>query len=114
MKHSTPAERAAEVQRAKTSNREWVRSNRTQDYYRLCEVVPHSPSRVAITKYLLERGFFVDNLPREADMVLESADDGGAAAAATTSAATASPDEADFTLSSSAEDVGATDPSWQK
>ncbi|XP_039537518.1 uncharacterized protein LOC120485802 [Pimephales promelas] len=64
MKKRTPEERAAEVQKAKASSREWVRMNRTWDYNQICALLPHHRSRVIM---FLQRGFFITNQPRESD-----------------------------------------------
>ncbi|KAL0152224.1 hypothetical protein M9458_051947, partial [Cirrhinus mrigala] len=75
LKKSTPGERANEVQKAKTSNREWVRKNRTWNYNQLCELLPHRRSRIVMVKELLRRGFFIRNQPEESEMVLDPEDD---------------------------------------
>ncbi|XP_051949110.1 uncharacterized protein si:dkey-23a23.2 isoform X2 [Xyrauchen texanus] len=74
MKKRTPEERAAEVQKAKASGREWVRTNRTWDYNQLCVLLPDRRSRVTMVKEFLRRGFFITNQPRESDSD-EEADD---------------------------------------
>ncbi|KAK2892479.1 hypothetical protein Q8A67_012467 [Cirrhinus molitorella] len=53
MKTSTPDERAEELQKAKASNREWIRISRPWDYEQLCEILPDRDSRVNVVKELL-------------------------------------------------------------
>ncbi|KAL0185434.1 hypothetical protein M9458_021131, partial [Cirrhinus mrigala] len=84
MKKSPPEERVHEVQKAKASNREWIRKNRTWNYNRLCELLPDRRSRIVMVKELLRRGFFIMNQPQESDMVLEPEDDSADAAAPAT------------------------------
>ncbi|XP_039527510.1 uncharacterized protein LOC120479279 isoform X1 [Pimephales promelas] len=67
MKKRTPEERAAEVQKAKASGKEWIRTNRTWDYNQICVLLPDRRSRVTMVKELLRRGFFITNQPRESD-----------------------------------------------
>ncbi len=71
MKSSTPDERADELQKAKASNREWIRTNRTWDYLQLCEILPDRHSRVSMVKELLRRGFFIKNQPDDSELVLD-------------------------------------------
>ncbi|KAK2892501.1 hypothetical protein Q8A67_012489 [Cirrhinus molitorella] len=54
MKTSTPDERAEELQKAKASNREWIRISRPWDYEQLCEILPDRDSRVNVVKELLQ------------------------------------------------------------
>nr|XP_055049489.1 uncharacterized protein LOC129434954 [Misgurnus anguillicaudatus] len=67
MKNCTPEERAAEVQRAKASSREWVCNNRSWDFNQLCVLLPDRRSRVTMVKELLRRGFFITNQPRDSE-----------------------------------------------
>ncbi|XP_077083203.1 uncharacterized protein LOC143736351 [Siphateles boraxobius] len=73
MKKSTPEERTAEVQKAKASGREWVRTNRTWDFEQICVLLPDRRSRVTMVKELLRHGFFITNQPRESDSEEEAA-----------------------------------------
>ncbi|KAI2647250.1 N-lysine methyltransferase KMT5A-A [Labeo rohita] len=68
MKTSTPDERAEELQKAKVSNREWIRKGRTWDYDQLCEILPDRPSRLSMMKELLQRGFFIKNQPDDSEL----------------------------------------------
>ncbi|XP_051527929.1 uncharacterized protein LOC127425713 [Myxocyprinus asiaticus] len=127
MKNSMPEERAAEVQKAKESSREWVRANRTWDYTDLCKIVSDRRSRLAMVKELPKRGFFITNKPHDSDMVFDSDGDSiTATIAATTSAstsatatATSAPSSPKGTdprnaSSSSSSDQETADPSWQR
>lgn len=107
MKKSTPEERAAEVQKARASNREWIRSNRTWDYKQLCELLSDRRSRITMVKELLRRGFFIKNQPKEADKTLDPGDNSATTAPATTTmtttpvrSATCSTQESDCSSSS--------------
>ncbi|XP_016107636.1 uncharacterized protein, partial [Sinocyclocheilus grahami] len=71
MKSCMPEERSDELQKAKTSNREWIRNNRTWDYHQLCEILPDRHSRVSMVKELLRRGFFIKNQPDDSELVLD-------------------------------------------
>ncbi|XP_067266650.1 uncharacterized protein [Chanodichthys erythropterus] len=78
MKTSTSEERMEELQKAKASSKEWTRNNRTWTYGQLCDLLPHRRSRITLVKELLQRGFFILNLPQESEMVLEPEDDAAA------------------------------------
>ncbi len=71
MKTNTPEERAYELQKAKASNKEWIRTSRTWDYHHLCEILPDRHSRLSMVKELLQRGFFFTNLPDEPELALD-------------------------------------------
>ncbi len=62
MKTCTQEEREAELEKAKNSNRDWVHFNRTWDFNAILDVVRHEPSRMAVVKDLLRRGFFIKNM----------------------------------------------------
>ncbi|KAI7796801.1 hypothetical protein IRJ41_006715 [Triplophysa rosa] len=105
MKKSTPEERAPEVQKARASNRDWIRSNRTWDYKQLCELLSDRRSRITMVKELLRRGFFIKNQPQESDVTLDPDDNSATTAPATTTmtttaaaarSATSSTREADY------------------
>lgn len=113
MKKSTPEERAPEVQKARTSNRDWIRSNRTWDYKKLCEPLSDRWSRITMVKELLRRVFFIKNQPQESDMMLDPDDNSATAASPTTTMNTTAADarsgtsstrEADFSSSSCVSD----------
>lgn len=107
MKKSTAEERAAEVQKARASNRDWIRSNRTWDYTQLCELLSDRRSRITMVKELLRRGFFIKNQPQESDMTLDPEDDSATTVPATTmmaAAARSSTQEADYSSSSCTSD----------
>ncbi|XP_067235999.1 uncharacterized protein [Chanodichthys erythropterus] len=78
MKTSTSEECVEELQKAKASSKEWTRNNRTWTYGQLCDLLPHRRSRITLVKELLQRGFFILNLPQESEMVLEPEDDAAA------------------------------------
>ncbi|XP_039598343.1 uncharacterized protein si:dkey-23a23.2 [Polypterus senegalus] len=61
MKKSTPEEKEAERQRAKKSFREWVQNARTWDFLDIFS--KHPTTYTVLVKDLLERGFFVKDLP---------------------------------------------------
>ncbi|XP_075947876.1 uncharacterized protein LOC142949895 [Anarhichas minor] len=112
MKRNTPEERATELQKMKSSSRKWVRESRTWDYKFLCRIVPHKPSRLALLKEFLERGFLVNNQPHEADLDLA---DAPASTSATATASTSEPDSSNQSSPSSSDrDGGPSDPTWQK
>ncbi|XP_057214685.1 uncharacterized protein LOC130569212 isoform X2 [Triplophysa rosa] len=113
MKKSTPEERAPEVQKARASNRDWIRSNRTWDYKQLCELLSDRRSRITMVKELLRRGFFIKNQPQESDVTLDPDDNSATTAPATTTmtttaaaarSATSSTREADYSSSSCVSD----------
>ncbi|KAG7500483.1 death domain-associated protein 6-like [Solea senegalensis] len=87
MKTSTREKRAAECRKAKASSSMWVHANRTWYYSKICELVPHRPSRSAVIKDLLRRGFFIMDLPDDLDM---DAEETSSVAMATTSTASTS------------------------
>lgn len=91
MKTSTSEERVEELQKAKASSKEWIRNNRTWNYRQLCELLPHRRSRITLVKELLQRGFFILNLPQESEMVLEPEDDDDDDDAATTDTSSRDP-----------------------
>ncbi|XDV26260.1 hypothetical protein PO909_030018 [Leuciscus waleckii] len=63
LRDSTDAERAAEVQRAEASARNWIRNGRVWDFQDVCTLLPDRGSQVALTKELIQRGFLVSNQP---------------------------------------------------
>ncbi|KAA0720553.1 hypothetical protein E1301_Tti019683 [Triplophysa tibetana] len=57
----------------------WIRRNRTWDYNQLCELLSDRTSRIKMMKELLQRGFFIQNLPQESDMTIQPEHDPNAA-----------------------------------
>ncbi len=71
MRNNSPDERADELQRAKSSNREWISTGRTWDYHLLSAILPDRHSLVSMVKELLRRGFFIRNQPDDSELVLD-------------------------------------------
>ena len=59
MKDSTPEQRAAELRRAKHSQREWTRVGRRWDYEELLSLVQDEQSCQALAGRMRSKGFFV-------------------------------------------------------
>ncbi|KAL2093818.1 hypothetical protein ACEWY4_011130 [Coilia grayii] len=133
MKRCTPEERAAEVQKAKKSSKDWIWANRSWNYNDIVALLPHRRCRMALVKELLQRGFFINNMPYIAHSAdLENlAGDTATTATATTPTAPVAPAEAAtsgppspegsvssrllrLSSSSSSSDSETSDPSWQK
>ena len=83
----------------------------------ICELLPHRPSCIALVNNLLRRGFFVNNMPNETELVVDPATDAATstadAAPSTADAQPSSPGNRSSSPSSSDPDEGTSDPSWQ-
>lgn len=120
MKKCTPEERAVELEKAKESTKKWTLT-RNWEYSHICELLPHAECRSAMVNELLERGFFISNIPPE-PILVSSAEDISAeepgTSESTTNKCIASPNpssqDEDSCSSASSKDVGPVDPSWQK
>ncbi|KAK9516040.1 hypothetical protein VZT92_025299 [Zoarces viviparus] len=114
MKNNMPEEQATELAEMKDSARLWILESRTWEYKEICEILPHKPSRIALLKAILQRGFLVNNPPHEGDLSDAPAPSSSPAASiseatsSTTAAVSSEPD------SSSDPDAGPSDPTWQK
>ncbi|KAK7157100.1 hypothetical protein R3I94_006997 [Phoxinus phoxinus] len=63
LRESTDAERAAEVQRAEASARDWIRNARVWGFRDVCTLLPDRGSQMAMVKELIHLGFLVSNQP---------------------------------------------------
>ncbi|XP_054607922.2 uncharacterized protein [Nothobranchius furzeri] len=73
MRNSTPEERIEELQKATESMKKWVRQGRSWNYDEMCKRFPDKSCRHALVSDLLKMGFFVQNAPHPADMVVDLA-----------------------------------------
>lgn len=119
MKDKPKAAIDEETQRAKNSMKMWIRQARRFDYNELCSFIPNRAKRFTFVEKLQTRGFFVENLPNEADIesdaepVLEQP-----TAVASTSVdhprASTSKEQAGPEEEGPDSEAGSGDPMWQK
>lgn len=112
MKDKSPAERQAEVVKAKTSTKLWTREGRTWDYLQLCGLCPHEPSRRAFVKELRRRGFFISNDPGDTNKVEEEVS--LTSAPRSTTEPQENSEERPHRHCSESEESSSSDHSWQK
>lgn len=100
------------MKEAKKSARDWVKTGRTWDYKRLCQIITHNESCYSMMKELLQMGFYVINQPHVRDMTASVAESTSADTFAATATADASNSSDPSTTSSV--DEGISDPTWQR